>query len=71
MIKRIFDASLAAAGLVLSSPLWLLIPVAIKLEDGGPIFFPQDRVGLGGRVFAALKFRSMRPNAEEIGRAHV
>jgi lipopolysaccharide/colanic/teichoic acid biosynthesis glycosyltransferase len=66
MIKRIFDASLAALGLVLSSPLWLLIPIAIKLEDGGPVFFPQDRVGLGGRVFAALKFRSMRPNAEAL-----
>src|SRR5471030_1446517 len=66
MIKRIFDASLAAAGLILSSPLWLLIPVAIKLEDGGSVFFPQDRVGKGGRVFAALKFRSMRPNAEAL-----
>ena len=66
MIKRLFDASLAAAGLILSSPLWLLIPVAIKLEDGGPIFFPQERVGLGGRVFMALKFRSMRPDAEAL-----
>ena len=66
MIKRIFDASLAAACLLLSSPLWLLIPIAIKLEDGGPIFFPQERVGLRGRVFMALKFRSMRPNAEAL-----
>jgi len=66
MIKRIFDASLAAAGLMLSSPLWLLIPIAIKVEDGGPVFFPQERVGLGGRVFEALKFRSMRPDAEAL-----
>jgi lipopolysaccharide/colanic/teichoic acid biosynthesis glycosyltransferase len=66
MMKRIFDASLAAAGLLLSSPLWFLIPIAIKLEDGGPIFFPQDRVGLRGRVFMALKFRSMRPDAEAL-----
>jgi lipopolysaccharide/colanic/teichoic acid biosynthesis glycosyltransferase len=64
MIKRAFDAGFAAAGLLVSSPLWVLIPVAIKLEDGGPIFFPQDRVGLRGRVFTALKFRSMRPDAE-------
>jgi lipopolysaccharide/colanic/teichoic acid biosynthesis glycosyltransferase len=64
MIKRLFDASLAAAGLLLSSPLWLLIPIAIKIEDGGPILYPQDRVGLGGCVFMALKFRSMRPDAE-------
>jgi len=66
MIKRIFDASLAAAGLILSSPLWLLIPIAIKVEDGGPVFFPQERVGQGGRVFEALKFRSMRPDAEAL-----
>ena len=66
MIKRTFDALLAAAGLVLSSPLWFLIPLAIKIEDGGPVFFPQDRVGRGGRVFKALKFRSMRPNAEAL-----
>jgi lipopolysaccharide/colanic/teichoic acid biosynthesis glycosyltransferase len=66
MIKRLFDATLAASGLVLSSPLWVAIPLAIKLEDGGPIFFPQDRVGKNGRVFKALKFRSMRPDAEAL-----
>ena len=66
MIKRTFDAFLAAAGLVLSSPLWFLIPLAIRIEDGGSIFFPQDRVGRGGGVFKALKFRSMRPDAEAL-----
>jgi lipopolysaccharide/colanic/teichoic acid biosynthesis glycosyltransferase len=66
MIKRAFDAVLAATGLVISSPLWLIIPTAIKLEDGGPVFFPQERVGLRGHVFTALKFRSMRPNAEAL-----
>jgi lipopolysaccharide/colanic/teichoic acid biosynthesis glycosyltransferase len=66
MIKRLFDATLAASGLVLSSPLWVAIPLAIKLEDGGPVFFPQDRVGKNGRVFKALKFRSMRPDAEAL-----
>ena len=65
MIKRLFDASLAGAGLLVSVPLWLVIPLAIKLEDGGPVFFPQARVGLNGRVFRALKFRSMRPDAEK------
>ena len=64
MIKRLFDASLAALGLILSAPLWVVIALAIKFEDGGPVFFPQDRVGLGGSVFKALKFRSMIPNAE-------
>jgi lipopolysaccharide/colanic/teichoic acid biosynthesis glycosyltransferase len=66
MIKRLFDASLAAFGLVVSVPFWCVIPLAIKLEDGGPVFFPQARVGLNGRVFRALKFRSMRPDAEAL-----
>jgi lipopolysaccharide/colanic/teichoic acid biosynthesis glycosyltransferase len=64
MIKRVFDVTLAAAGLLVSAPLWLAIAAAIKLEDGGPVFFAQARVGRGGRVFAALKFRSMVPDAE-------
>ena len=64
MIKRAFDCTLAAVGLLASAPLWLLLAVAIKLEDGGPVFFRQARVGLGGRTFDALKFRSMVPDAE-------
>ena len=63
-MKRVFDASLALIGLVVSLPLWALFATAIKLEDGGPIFFSQERVCEGGRLFAALKFRSMIPNAE-------
>ncbi len=66
MIKRIFDCALAGVGLTVSSPLWLLIACAIKLEDGGPILFRQARVGQGGRVFTALKFRSMVPDAESM-----
>jgi lipopolysaccharide/colanic/teichoic acid biosynthesis glycosyltransferase len=64
MIKRAFDCALAGVGLVLSAPLWALIAIAIKLEDGGCVFFRQARVGLGGHVFDALKFRSMVPDAE-------
>jgi lipopolysaccharide/colanic/teichoic acid biosynthesis glycosyltransferase len=63
-MKRAFDMALSGAGLLGSSPLWLLFGLAIKLEDGGPIFYSQERVGLRGRVFNALKFRSMRPDAE-------
>ena len=65
-MKRAFDAALAGTGLILSSPLWLVFAALIKLEDGGPVFFAQDRVGLGGRRFDALKFRSMRPDAEAL-----
>jgi lipopolysaccharide/colanic/teichoic acid biosynthesis glycosyltransferase len=65
-MKRLFDCTLAGVGLVVSAPLWAAIAVAIKLEDGGPVFFRQPRVGRGGRVFDALKFRSMVPNAEAL-----
>ncbi|MGE0040489.1 MAG: sugar transferase [Vicinamibacterales bacterium] len=64
MLKRAFDVLLSGTGLVLSAPLWILIAAAIKAEDGGPVFFTQERVGLGGRVFPAFKFRSMVPDAE-------
>lgn len=64
MSKRIFDACLAGAGLLVSAPLWALIAVAIKIEDGGPVFFRQERVGRNARIFLAFKFRSMIPDAE-------
>ena len=63
-MKRAFDMALSGIGLLISSPLWLIFGAAIKLEDGGPIFYSQERVGLGGRPFEALKFRSMRTDAE-------
>ncbi|HEY7284722.1 MAG TPA: sugar transferase [Vicinamibacterales bacterium] len=64
MIKRAFDIALSGAGLIASSPLWLLIAAAVKAGDGGPVFFPQTRIGRGGRTFRALKFRSMVPDAD-------
>jgi lipopolysaccharide/colanic/teichoic acid biosynthesis glycosyltransferase len=66
MLKRAFDATLAGAGLIASAPLWAVLAAAITLEDGGPVFFRQERVGLNGRIFQALKFRSMRPDAEAL-----
>lgn len=62
--KRALDVALSGVGLLCSSPLWLLIALAIKLEDGGPVFYSQERAGEGGRVFRAWKFRSMIPDAE-------
>jgi lipopolysaccharide/colanic/teichoic acid biosynthesis glycosyltransferase len=64
MMKRAFDVALAGTGLVISSPLWVVFGAAIKLEDGGPVFYTQPRIGLEGQTFRALKFRSMRPDAE-------
>jgi lipopolysaccharide/colanic/teichoic acid biosynthesis glycosyltransferase len=64
VIKRGFDIALSGAGLLLSAPLWALFAAAIKVEDGGPVFFTQERVGRGGRVFTAFKFRSMLVDAD-------
>jgi lipopolysaccharide/colanic/teichoic acid biosynthesis glycosyltransferase len=63
-MKRVFDAALAFIGLSVSLPLWVLFAAFIKLEDGGPIFYTQDRVGQDGQLFRALKFRSMHHEAE-------
>lgn len=63
-MKRTFDIVLALAGLIASSPAWMLIALAIKCQDGGPVLLAQERVGRGGRVFRAWKFRSMIPDAE-------
>lgn len=62
-MKRLFDIGVSGAGLLVSAPIWLAVALAIKAEDGGPVFFTQRRVGLHGRPFTAFKFRSMRPDA--------
>src|SRR5262245_55960095 len=64
--KRALDIVLAGSGLLLSAPIWAALAGLIKLEDGGPIFFGQDRVGQGGLIFRALKFRSMVVNADSV-----
>ena len=65
--KRLFDLFLAAVFLVLLSPVFLLAAVCIKIEDGGPVFYKQERCTKNGRVFEILKFRSMVVNAEKDG----
>jgi lipopolysaccharide/colanic/teichoic acid biosynthesis glycosyltransferase len=64
MAKRLLDMALSGGGLIVSAPLWAVIAALIKIEDGGPVFFSQERVGRGGRSFEALKFRSMVVDAE-------
>ncbi|MGH7649173.1 MAG: sugar transferase [Gemmatimonadaceae bacterium] len=66
-MKRVLDVAAATLGLVLLGPLFLVIAMAIALEDGGPVFFRQQRVGRGGRLFLLWKFRTMRVNAERMG----
>ena len=63
-LKRALDLVLSAVGLLVTLPIALVAAAAIKLEDGGPIFFTQDRVGEGGGTFHVFKFRSMIVEAE-------
>ena len=69
-IKRFFDVVLCVLALVVLSPVFLVTSIAIKREDGGPVFFRQERVTIGGRRFMILKFRSMIVEAEKDGRPH-
>jgi lipopolysaccharide/colanic/teichoic acid biosynthesis glycosyltransferase len=66
-LKRPFDMALAGLGLLLSAPLWAMAAVAIKLEDGGPVFFRQERWGRGRRPIRVYKFRTMVPDANAAG----
>ena len=59
MIKRFFDLTFSLIGILILFPLMLIISLFIKLDSKGPIFFIQNRVGKGGKLFAMIKFRSM------------
>lgn len=63
--KRIFDIIASVIGLIILSPVFLIVAIAIKLDDGGPVFYDQIRVGRNGKKFKMFKFRSMRVNAED------
>jgi Undecaprenyl-phosphate glucose phosphotransferase len=63
--KRSFDVTVAACLLMLLSPLLILIAVLVKLTSPGPVLYRQERMGLDGRTFSMLKFRSMRVGAED------
>jgi len=66
-LKRVIDFFGAAVGLIVFSPLMFLTALAIKVESPGPVFFVQPRMGLDGREFMMIKFRSMRTDAEKDG----
>lgn len=65
VLKRALDLVGSGVGLVVLSPLFALVALLIKLDSPGPIFFRQDRVGRGGRVFRIIKFRTMADGAEQ------
>lgn len=60
VIKRIMDLVIAGFGLIVTSPIFLITALCIKLEDGGPVFYKQERATYAGKVFNVIKFRSMK-----------
>lgn len=68
LIKRLFDIAVAVILLILFAPLMLATALLIILEDGAPVLYRQERVGLNGRLFNVIKFRSMRRDAEKDGK---
>ena len=69
-IKRFFDIVLSGIALIVLSPILLITAIAIKLEDGGPVFYRQERCTINGQRFMILKFRSMIVDAEKDGKPH-
>jgi exopolysaccharide biosynthesis polyprenyl glycosylphosphotransferase len=65
VVKRVSDIVMTSVGLVIISPVMLVIAAGIKLQDGGPIIFRQARIGREGKPFTMLKFRSMVVDAED------
>lgn len=66
IIKKIIDIVCSVIGLVILSPIFIVISIFIKFESKGPIIFSQERVGLNGKTFKMYKFRSMVDNAEDL-----
>ncbi len=64
LVKRLIDIMGAIIGLVLFVPIMVVVAIAIKLDSPGPVFFSQERVGYGGRLFRLLKLRTMRDGAD-------
>lgn len=66
LIKRVFDIVCSLLLIILSSPITIITAIAIKLDDHGPVFYTQKRIGLRGKPFRMIKFRSMVTNADEL-----
>lgn len=66
-MKRLFDILASSIGLIVISPLFLILAIWIKLDSKGPVFYKQDRVGRGNKDFKLYKFRSMRVGADKDG----
>ena len=62
MIKRLFDIILSFVGIIILIPVFIIVAILIKIDSSGPVFFLQERVGLNGKLFKIIKFRSMKIN---------
>lgn len=67
LLKRLFDVIVSAAMLVVASPVFLILAIAIKLDSPGPVFYRQERITQYGKPFRIFKFRTMVSNADKIG----
>lgn len=66
-IKRVADIIFSLIGIIFSIPIWIIVPILIKIDSKGPVFFKQRRRTKNGKIFNMLKFRSMIVNAEKTG----
>lgn len=66
-LKRVFDFVGSVCGLIVTSPIFLAIIIAQKIEGEGPVFYKQERIGRDGKIFEIVKFRTMKTTAEEEG----
>ena len=64
MIKRLFDIILSFFGIIILIPVFIIVSILIKISSSGPVFFLQERVGLNGKIFKIIKFRTMKINQE-------
>lgn len=67
MLKRIFDIFFSAVGLIILSPVFIILAIIIKLDSKGPVFYKQSRVGKNNKDFSLYKFRSMDPDSDKKG----
>jgi O-antigen biosynthesis protein WbqP len=70
-IKRIIDIGLSAVGLVILSPIFIVVAIIIKIDSKGPVFFIQKRVGKGKKIFNMIKFRTMKDEAPKETPTHM
>ncbi len=67
IVKRLMDIVVSAIAIIITSPIMILCAIAIKLDDGGPILYKQNRITINGKIFNVLKFRSMIVDADKDG----